>query len=132
MRNIPPLEDVDEASLFEISCTEDEMAEGFSPQVGDVEIKGTETLPLIDTVATINFMDMSTFHGLKTHPIVRPTKARIYPYGSTTPLALRGVIDATVKNGAEQIKMTFHVTEGNTGTLLACSASEALRLVSFA
>ena len=76
--------------------------------------------------------DMLTLNKLRTCPVVRHTNAKIYPYGSTTPLALRGVIDATVRSGTEQIKMTFHIAEGKTGTLLGCNASESLRLVSFA
>ena len=46
-------------------------------------------------------------------------------------MALRGVIEATVKNGAKQIKKTFRITEEETGTLLGCNSSEALQLVSF-
>ena len=38
--------------------------------------------------------------------------AKIYLYGSTKPLALRGVIDVTVGSGAEVVKTTFHVMEG--------------------
>ena len=43
-------------------------------------------------------MDMLTLDKLKTRPIIRYTKTRIYPYGSTVPLTIRGVLDATVKS----------------------------------
>ena len=102
------------------------------PPAGDIEIEGTETLAPIDTGATVNIMDMVTFDKLKTRPIIRHTKTRIYPYGSTTPLTLKGVTEATIQSGAEQIKTTFHMTEGQAGTLLGQPSSEALRLVSFA
>ena len=77
MRNLPPLEDVDEESVFVISCTEDEMAKRLPPSVGDIEAEGAEILALINTGATVNVMDMSKLHRLKTRPIIRPTNARI-------------------------------------------------------
>ena len=100
--------------------------------MGDIEIDGTETLTLIDTGATVNVMDMSTLHTLKTRLVVRPTSAQIYPYGGKMLLTQRGIMAATVKNDAEKIKMTFKVKEGNTRTRLGCSASKSLILVSFA
>ena len=102
------------------------------PPVGSIEVDRTETLALMNTGATINILDISMLHKLKTRTIVMSTNARIYPHGSTTPVVLGGVIDTIVKNGAEHIRTAFYVAEGKIRTLLGCSASEALRLVSFA
>ena len=85
----------------------------------------------MNTGIIVNVMDKSTFNKLNTRHIVSHTNAKIYPYGSAKPPALRGVIDVTVMSGAEEIRTTFHVAERETGTLLGCSASEALRLMSF-
>ena len=107
------------------------MTKRHPPPMGEIEIEGTETLALIDTGATMN-MDLVMLDKLKTRPIVRHTKMKRYPYGSTMPLTLRGVIDATVKSGTEKVKTTFYITEEQYSTLLGCNTSEALQLVSFA
>ena len=90
MKDLPALEDIDVASVFIISCREDEAIKRHPPPLGDIEMKGTETLALIDTGVTVNVIDMSTLDMLRTRPVVRHTNAKVYPYESTTPLALRG------------------------------------------
>ena len=80
----------------------------------------------IDMGATVNAMDKSTFDKLRTCPYARHMNAKIYPYGSSKPLAPRAVIYATVGSGTEEIRMTFNVSEGETRTSLGCSTSKAL------
>ena len=80
-----------------------EVGKRLPPPVGAVEIEGAETQALIDTGATVNIMDTSTLHKLKTCPAIKPTKALIYPYGSKTLLPLRGLIDVTVDSGTKKI-----------------------------
>ena len=132
MGSLLAFEDIDEESVFMISCTESGMVKRHQLPEGDVEIEGTETLALIYTGTTVNVMDKSMFNKLRTRPIVSHTNAKIYPYGSTKLLDLRGVIAVTARSGAEEIRTTFHVAEGETGKLLGFNASETLRLVSFA
>ena len=85
MKFLPALEDIDDESVFMISCIENKVTKEHPPLVGNIEIEGTETLALIDTGATMNVMDMSTFNKLRTPPIIKHMNAKIYPYGSTTP-----------------------------------------------
>ena len=104
MRDIPELKDIDDESVSMISCRWNEATMRHPPPAGNIEIEGTETLALIDTGATVSTMDMVTFVKLKTCPIISPMKTRTYPYRCMMLLTLIGVIKATVKSGAEQIK----------------------------
>ena len=63
---------------------------------------------------------------------VRPTRARIYPYESATPLPLQGVIEATIVMGTRRTKTKLYIAHGKVGTLLECRISEILGLVGFA
>ena len=83
-----PLEDIDDNGVFVISCTGGKEGERMPPPVGKVKIEGVKTQALIDTGASVNIMDMPTLRQMITRPVIRPTKAQIYPYGSKTPLPL--------------------------------------------
>ena len=119
-KDLPQLEDNKEGGVFIISCARGEDGKKRLPPVGVARIEGTETCALIDTGANVYVMDTSTLQRLPICLAVKLMKARIYPFGSKTPLPLRGVIDATVTNGAREIKTKFHITQCNTGTLLGC------------
>ena len=109
LKDLPSLEeDVDEENVFVMSGTENQKRGKRLPPVGSIEIDGTTVLTLIDTGATVNVMDITMLDGLSTHPVVRQTNIRLYPYGCTMPLDIRGVVDVTVRSGAKQIQMTFH------------------------
>ena len=132
IRNLPLLEDTDEGSMFVVSCKGSEIGKRLPQPVGAVEIKETRDAGPHRHGVTVNVMDTSTLHKLKTRPDLKPTKDLIFPYGSKTPLPLRGIINGTVANGTKKIRTTFHVTTRDTGTLLGCRSSEALQLVYFA
>ena len=93
---------------------------------------GTLTYAIIDTGTSVNVTNMTMLRRLTTRPKMAPTQARIYAYGSTTPLFLLGVIEVTVTNGNRKMRTKFHVTRDKTGTLLSCHTSEVLGLVFFA
>lgn len=97
-----------------------------------VSIEDTIVSALIDTGASVNVMDSNHYNRLVSRPPLAPSTAKIYSYGGTRPLPLRGVIHATVVNGAHATKTTFHNTEGGQGTLLSCHTAEDLGLVFFA
>ena len=61
MRNLPAPDDIDNDSVFVVSCSESVSTKNHPPSVGDVEIEGTKTLDLIHTGATLNIMDMLTY-----------------------------------------------------------------------
>lgn len=94
---------------------------------------GTTKVPiLIDTGASVNVLDAVQFQKLSPRPQLRSTKARIYTYGGTSPLALQGVIEVTVAHGKRMLKTKFHVTRERAGSLLGCAMAEDLGLETFA
>ena len=96
MKSLHTQESKDNESVFMISCIKKRVNKQHQPPKGNTETKGTETLALVNTKATVNVMDMVIFDELGTCPIVRHTNANIHSHRSTTLLALRGVTEATV------------------------------------
>ena len=66
MKSLPSPEDTDDESVFMISCIENKMTKRHPPPEGGIVLEGIDTLALIDTGATMNVMDMSTFDKLRT------------------------------------------------------------------
>ena len=85
----------------------------------------------MDTGASVNVMDMDMIDRLLTRPRMALTWARIYAYGSSTPLQFQRLIEVTVTNANTRTRAKFHVTKDKTGTLLSCHTPEVLVLVFF-
>ena len=129
---IPRLYDDKDEEVFTISFTGRENQQKRPPPMCKVEIEGVEISALIDTGASVNVIDEVHFGKLSPRPTISSTTACIYTYGGTVPLPLRGVIQVKVVNEGRSTTAKFHVTEGNTGTLLRCHTAEDLGLVYFA
>ena len=127
---MPPFEDDEDNGVSVISYTGRESNKRWPPPMSTVEIEGTTTSALIDTGASVNVMGTAMLKSLATRPKVMPTGARIYTYGGTTPLP--GVIEVTVMAEDRTTRTKFHVTKGESGTLLGCHTSEDLGLEFFA
>ena len=97
-----------------------------------VEINGTSTNVLIDTGASVNVINLALLQKMTSHPEIKPTRARIYPNGTATPLPLRGVIEITVTTKTRKTREKFYIAHGKVGTLLGYLNSKVLRLVGFA
>ena len=63
-----------------------------------VEVEGVEIPALIDTGASVNVIDEVQFKKLSPCPTMSSTNARIYMYGGTVPIPLKGVIQVKVTN----------------------------------
>ena len=131
-RPTPRTHDEEEEDIFTISFTGRENTKKRPPPICNVNIEGVEITALIDTGASVNVMDEIQFEKLVPPPTVMPTAARIYTYGGTTPLPLKGVIHVEITSEDRSTTAKFHVTEGWTGTLLSCHTAEDLGLVFFA
>ena len=59
-------------------------------------------------------------------------KAKIYTYGGTEPIPLRGIIQVKVNSERHSTQARLHVTKGDTGTLLGSHTEEDIGLVFFA
>lgn len=97
-----------------------------------VKVNGSCVQALIDTGATVNVMDFTQYQLLSPRPPLAPSSPKIYTYGGTVPLPLRGVICTTVASENHTTETKFHITDGKEGTLLSCHTAEDLGLVFFA
>ena len=66
---------------------------------------------LIDSGASVNVLDLETYHRLSARKGVQlmPTNLRVYAYGSTTPLNILGTVSGLVKCNSDEIVAKFVV-----------------------
>ena len=74
-----------------------------------IEVSQAKITALINTGASVNVIDSTQFDKLSPQPQLQPTKAKIYTYGGTEPIPLRGVIHITVENEGQSTNARFHV-----------------------
>lgn len=85
---------------------------------------------IVDSGATANIIDDTSYDKLKLSCKLQPSIAKIYPYGSSTALPLRGEFKATVHSKMRTIKeATFYVIQGNYGSLLSRQTATELGLL---
>ena len=63
-----------------------------------VKINGQDVLFLVDTGATVDIIDSTTYAKLKTKSSLRKSSTKIYAYGFHTPLSLNGQFQATLES----------------------------------
>ncbi len=84
----------------------------------------TEHIPvqmLIDSGASVNVLDLETYHRLKARKGIQlmPSTLRVYAYSSTTPLNILGTVSGRVKcNSAEIVAKFVVVHNQHAGCLL--------------
>ena len=101
------------------------------PPTCKLQIEGKTVDMMIDSGASVNLIDETTFQVINDHrgKILEQTNNRIYPYGSTTPLPLLGTITANIKAQTTSTKAQLHVVKGNTGNLLSYKTAQQLGLL---
>ncbi|XP_063965770.1 uncharacterized protein K02A2.6-like [Lytechinus pictus] len=116
-------------------CDETLFTVGNSNTSTRVDIAGISIDMLIDTGASVNIIDSSTYdwmRGQTTSNGIRlaPNHIRLFAYGSNTPLPVRGEFHATISCSRGTSAMaTFFVVEGGTGCLLGKRTAIQLQLV---
>ena len=93
-----------------------------------------ENVPIrvdIDTGASCNLMDEHDFEKIKALVKLKKTKAKIYPYNSANPLAIKGQFSGIVETKRRLMSVKFYVVSGKKrlGTILGLQASEDLGVV---
>jgi DNA repair exonuclease SbcCD ATPase subunit len=86
-------------------------------------IGGVDMQILVDSGATKNIVDETTWEWLKQHRIICASKVasrqkKLYHYASTTPLEVKGTFSTTVKIGAKETTAEFLVIKGKGTPLL--------------
>ena len=97
-----------------------------------VFIEGEQVEAIIDTGASVNVLESSTYFALPNRPSLRPTHTRVFPYGERSPLPVLGMAKFELAYNSERLQVTFHVVEGKGGNLLGYTAAEKLRILSLA
>ena len=116
----------DDDYVFSVYTMQDQEVQKYSP----IQILGTTVDVIVDSGASVNIVDDVSYEKLKHKCELRPSNAKVYPYGSTTPLPLRGKFIAAVHSKMKTVdKATFYVTQGNHGSLLSRKTATALGLL---
>ena len=77
----------------------------------------------------MDILDEDAFKQLKEKPVLRQTKARIFPYRSQVPLTIYGVFSGTAMACENSNTSKFNVAEGKHGSFLSRKTAEALDLL---
>ncbi len=96
-----------------------------------IDVNGTPLNVVIDSGSGVNIISTDQWKRLKkeAHLDLEPTRKKIYPYGSMTPLPLKGQFTANVyveENGASLREVPFIVTNVNGVCLLSKKTAMAL------
>ena len=93
------------------------------PPTCQLQIEGKTVDMMIDSGASVNLIDETTFQVINNHrdKILEQTNNRIYPYESMMPLFLLGTITANIEGIST--KAQLHVVKGNTGNQDLCQCS---------
>lgn len=98
----------------------------------NVEIEGVPVNLLIDSGASVNVLDLETYHRLRALKGIKlmPSDLRVFSYGSTTPLNILGTISGRVKHNNHEILAKFVVVNNQSaGCLLGRQTATRLGLL---
>ena len=115
----------DEEYIFELGTTR-KMPHAIV-QIGDVPVN-----LIVDSGATVNVLDNSTFLALRGEkPIsLSKTNLQLFPYGSSTPLNIQGCFTTRISHNESNTKATFIVVKNhNSGSLLGHKTATDLGLL---
>ncbi len=98
----------------------------------EVLVDGSPLSVLIDSGASVNIIDEKSFEQLGQKKSLAPSRTKIYPYGSSKPLEVKGKFTATVSStqGTTMKDVPFHLVRGCAGSLLGFQTAIALALIS--
>ena len=90
----------------------------------------TKVKAVIDSGATVNILDEETYQMLRNTQTLHMSKpkSQIYPYGSNTPLTVKGVIRVELHSNSESCQADFHVVQAK-GNLLSYATASKLKLI---
>ena len=106
-------------------------AESKKPPICRVQIDGNVVEMMIDSGASVNLLDETTFQRINNsgNKTLRPAHNKIYSYGSATPLPLLGTFTTSIKSSSINSITQLHVVKGNTGNLLSYNTAQKLGLI---
>ena len=98
----------------------------------NITVDGVSIPVVIDSGATVNIVDLNTYYKLRALKKVKimPSNIRLFTYGSTTPLNIRGTISVHAECNGKQIPAQFVVVDNKgSGCLLGHKSASQLDLL---
>eukprot|EP00794_Sanderia_malayensis_P017947 gene17947-19737_t len=94
-----------------------------------VKINAVQVPILVDTGATVDIIDEKTLDTMNNKVKLEKTNTKIYPYGSKTPLPLKGQFQGTIESKSRYTVTQIYVVEGAGGNLLSAKTAQDLNLI---
>ena len=94
-----------------------------------IRVNSVEINFIVDTGATVDVIDSKTYDRLKSSVKLCKSTTKIFAYGSTKPLPLKGEFQATVESNKRYTVSVIHVVEGGSGNLLSAKTAQDLALI---
>ena len=96
----------------------------------EILVAGVSLQMLLDTGASVNVIDQSSYQRLGKPPMTGEPVSPIFPYGGDTPLPVLGVCRLeTCQSGHPPLTLLYHIVEGSHGNILGFDASTELGLI---
>ena len=83
----------------------------------------------MDTGATVNIIDSKTYESLQHQIKLEPAKIKIFAYGSSTPLQVKGCFSAMIESKLHYTISQFYVIDGSGGNLIIGKTAHELNLI---
>ena len=105
--------------------------ENKKPPICQLQINGKTVEMMIDSGASVNLLDETTFQRINSHgsESLQPAHTKIYSYGSKTPLPLLGTLTASVKYSNASTSAQLIVVKGKNGNLFSYHTAQKLGLI---
>jgi hypothetical protein len=84
---------------------------------------------MADSGATVNILNNRDYRSLSPKPDLIPSKTKIYPYMSRSPLILSGKFEAELRNGDNVCQETIYVVQGHSSSVISWRTSQQLNLI---
>ena len=101
------------------------------PPKCQVKTAGCSIPVMIDSGASVNILDAVTYNQITRTKRIKliQTNNKIYTYGSSSPLPLKGIITTDISTDSKHLSAQFHVVDGNSGNLLSYTTACQLSLL---
>ena len=95
----------------------------------DIKLCSTKINILVDTGASVNLIDSTTYNTLEKIPQLKKSNTKIFTYGGEKPMKIIGKFEAMVESKKVFNIETFYVVQGNSGNLLSYQSAKNLQII---
>ncbi|KAJ8037836.1 Ketimine reductase mu-crystallin [Holothuria leucospilota] len=120
--------DISSSEEYVFTAEKTESSASRTPQA-QIKLCGTSIRITIDTGATVNILDGSTYDKLKQKPSLQPSSFNLIPYASKSSLPVSGSFEVEAESAHKNAFATLHVVPGASGALLSYQTANELGLI---